>query len=48
VENEAHNTLKNQGYNLEHSYGHGDLHLAENFILLMLLSFLVDQIQLMG
>ncbi len=48
VENEAHNTLKNQGYNLEHSYGHGEAHLAENFILLMLLSFLVDQIQLMG
>jgi hypothetical protein len=48
VENEAHNTLKNQGYNLEHSYGHGESHLSENFILLMLLSFLVDQIQLMG
>jgi hypothetical protein len=48
VENEAHNTLKNQGYNLEHSYGHGSIHLAENFVLLMLLAFLVDQIQLMG
>lgn len=48
VENEGHNTLKNQGYNLEHNYGHGKTHLAENFILLMLLAFLVDQIQLMG
>ena len=48
IENETHNTLKTQGYNLEHSYGHGESHLAENFILLMLLSFLVDQVQLMG
>jgi hypothetical protein len=48
IENEVHNTLKNQGHNLEHNYGHGKIHLAENFILLMLLAFLVDQIQLMG
>jgi len=48
IENETHNTLKNQGYHLEHNYGHGECHLAENFILLILLAFLVDQIQQMG
>jgi len=44
VENETFNTLKNQGYNLEHNYGHGQTFLASNFALLMLLAFLVDQI----
>lgn len=44
VENETFNTLKNQGYNLEHNYGHGQKFLASNFALLMLLAFLVDQI----
>jgi len=44
VENETFNTLKNQGYNLEHNYGHGQKSLASNFALLMLLAFLVDQI----
>ncbi|OAD22725.1 hypothetical protein THIOM_001459 [Candidatus Thiomargarita nelsonii] len=28
IENETFNTLKNQGYNLEHNYGHGKQHLA--------------------
>lgn len=44
VENETFNTLKNQGYNLEHNYGHGKQFLASNFALLMMLAFLVDQI----
>jgi hypothetical protein len=45
IENETFNTLKNQGYSLEHNYGHGQHHLATNFGFLMLLAFLVDQIQ---
>jgi hypothetical protein len=45
VENETHNTLKNQGYHYEHNFGHGVKHLAVNFALLMLLAFLVDQVQ---
>jgi hypothetical protein len=45
VENETHNTLKNQGYHYEHNFGHGVKHLAVNFVLLMLLAFLVDQVQ---
>lgn len=44
IENETFNTLKNQGYNLEHNYGHGKKYLATNFALLTLLAFLVDQI----
>lgn len=45
VENETFNTLKNQGYQLEHNYGHGQQHLATNFAYLMMLAFLVDQAQ---
>ena len=44
IENETFNTLKNQGYHLEHSYGHGEKHLATNFMLLTFLAFLVDQV----
>jgi len=44
VENETFNTLKNQGYHLEHSYGHGKKYLATNFAMLTILAFLVDQI----
>lgn len=43
IENETFNTLKNQGYNLEHNYGLGYKHLSENFALIMMLAFLVDQ-----
>lgn len=46
IEDETFNTLKNQGYNFEHNYGHGKKHLSENFALLMMLAFLVDQIQM--
>ncbi len=45
IENETFNTLKNQGYNYEHSFGHGKQNLATNFALLMMLAFLVDQVQ---
>lgn len=45
IENETFNTLKNQGYHFEHNYGHGQQNLATNLALLMLLAFLVDQIQ---
>jgi hypothetical protein len=45
IENETFNTLKNQGYNFEHNYGHGTQNLSVNFALLMLLAFLVDQVQ---
>jgi hypothetical protein len=45
IENETFNTLKNQGYHFEHNYGHGHQHLSANFALLMMLAFLVDQVQ---
>jgi hypothetical protein len=44
IENETFNTLKNQGYNFEHNYGHGQQNLSVNFALLMMLAFLVDQV----
>ena len=45
IENETFNTLKNQGYNLEHNYGLGTKHLSAVFVHLTMLAFLVDQIQ---
>lgn len=45
IENETFNTLKNLGYNFEHNYGHGKKHLSTVFCLLMMLAFLIDQIQ---
>jgi len=47
IENETFNTLKNQGYNLEHNYGLGEKHLSAVFVHLMMLAFLVDQVQQM-
>lgn len=44
IENEAFNTLKNQGYHIEHNYGHGENHLSFNFFLLNLLAFFMHQI----
>ena len=46
IENETFNTLKNQGYNLEHNYGHGSENLSVNFIMMMFISFFIDQVQL--
>lgn len=45
IENETFNTLKNQGYHFEHNFGHGENHLATIMAYLMLLAFLIDQIQ---
>ncbi len=45
AENETFNTLKNQGYHLEHNFGHGTNNLSVIFALLMMLAFLVDQAQ---
>jgi len=45
IENETCNTLKNQGYNFEHNYGHGEQNLSVVFATLMMLAFLVDQTQ---
>ena len=45
IENETFNTLKNQGYNFEHNYGHGTQNLSVVFAMLMMLAFLVDQTQ---
>lgn len=44
IENETFNTLKNQGYHIEHNYGHGKHHLSMNFFLLNLLAFFMHQI----
>ena len=44
IENETFNTLKNQGYHLEHNFGHGEKHLSFNFFLLNLVAFLLHQI----
>jgi hypothetical protein len=44
IENECFNTLKNQGYCLEHNYGHGKEHLSFNFLLLTLFAFYCHQI----
>lgn len=45
IENETFNTLKNQGYNLGHNYGLGKKHLCSIFAVLMMLAFMVDQVQ---
>jgi|ERR1700733_511247 len=45
IENETFNTLKNQGYQFEHNFGHGYNHLSHVFGLLMFLAFLIDQVQ---
>lgn len=44
LENECFNNLKNQGYHLEHNYGHGTHYLAFNFYLLTLLAFFMHQV----
>jgi len=45
IENECFNTLKNQGYHLEHNYGHGQKNLSVVLVILLMLAFLVDQVQ---
>lgn len=48
IENETFNTLKTQGYHLEHNYGHGKEHLATNLACLTFIAFLIDQIEQLG
>jgi hypothetical protein len=43
-ENEIFNVMKNQGYCMEHNYGHGQKNMAFNFYLLTLLAFFMHQI----
>jgi len=45
IENETFNTLKNQGYHFEHNYGHGYQNLCSVMMMLMMLAFLIDQVQ---
>jgi hypothetical protein len=45
IEKETCNTLKNQGDNFEHNYGHGEQNLSVVFATMMRLAFLVDQTQ---
>jgi len=45
IENETFNTLKNQGYNFSHNFGHGQNNLSTVFAYLMMMAFCVDQIQ---
>ena len=40
IENENNNTLKTQGYHLEHNFGHGKKHLASLFATMNILAFL--------
>jgi hypothetical protein len=44
IENETFNTLKNQGYHLEHNFGHGKQYLSNNFFVLNVLAFCIYQI----
>ncbi len=44
IENECFNTLKNQGYHINHNFGHGTKNLSFNFLLLTLLAFFCHQI----
>ena len=45
IENETFNTLKNQGYQFDHNFGHGEQNLSVVLAMLMMLAFLVDQTQ---
>lgn len=45
IENETFNTLKTQGYQFEHNFGHGHHQLCSVLTMLMMLAFLVDQVQ---
>ena len=41
IENEGINILKTKGYHVEHNFGHGSLYLAQLFLVLNLLAFLL-------
>jgi hypothetical protein len=44
IENQTFNTLKNQGYEFDHNFGHGFKHLTTCLAYLMLLAFQNDQV----
>jgi hypothetical protein len=44
IENECFNTLKNQGDEMKHNFGHGKKHLLHNMYLSTLLAFFLHQI----
>ena len=44
IENENHNTLKTQGYHVEHNYGHGQQHRSAVLATLILLAYLVHTV----
>ena len=44
IENECFNTLKNQGYCIEHNYGHGKENLCFNMYILTLVAFYFHQV----
>jgi len=44
IENESFNTLKTQGYNLEHNFGHGRVHLSAVLATLNLLAFAIHTV----
>jgi hypothetical protein len=48
IENETFNALKNQGYEFEHNFGHGNKNLSTVFAYLMFMAFLYDQLQQIG
>jgi len=45
IAHETFNTLQNQGDHFEHNYGHGYQHLSVVCAVLMMLAFVVDQVQ---
>jgi hypothetical protein len=45
IANETFNTLKNQGYHVEHNFGHGYQHRSVVFAVRMRLAFFVEQVQ---
>lgn len=45
IENETFNTLKNQGYQFKHNFGHGKNNLSTVMAYLMMMAFWVDQLQ---
>ena len=45
IENETFDTLKSQGYQFKHNFGHGEQNLSVVVAMLMMLAFLTDQIQ---
>jgi hypothetical protein len=48
IENQTFNTLKNQGYEFEHNFGHGKKNLTTVFAKMMMLVFLFDQLLQIG